>query len=175
MSTSEVCTVQQIIHGRRGTYKLIPVKLQNTKKVWVRKPGRGIIPARACSLERYDYQKHKENTASSLKVVGVAELVDEPLASLGLLHDPFLVVLAQGTGQLVVVHGGTVLPLTPQGRYLDGVNDLEDSLLPVDPVDVVAVGGRLQQELLDKLPQVDVGARLGGDVLGVVGLLVRDV
>lgn len=128
------------IHGGLGNYKL-PVKLQNTKKVWVRKPGRGIIPARACSLERYDYKTHKENTA--LKVVGVAELVDKPLASLGLLHNPLLVVLAQGTGQLVIVHCGPVLPLAPQGRHLDRVDDLEDSLLPVDPVDVVAVGSWL--------------------------------
>ena len=42
-------------------------------------------------------------------MVRVAELVDQPLTSLRLLHDPLLVVLSQGPGQLVVVHGGTVL------------------------------------------------------------------
>ena len=51
------------------------------------------------------------------------------------------------------------LSLSPQSGNLDRVDDLEDPLLPVDPVDVVAVQGRLEQELLDKLPEVDVGAR----------------
>ena len=105
----------------------------------------------------------------------MAELVDQPLTSLRLLHDPLLVVLSQRPGKLVIVHrwsvlGGktlrskksslsTNLSLSPQGGHLDRVNDLEDALLPVDPVDVVAVEGGLQQQLLDKLPQVDVRAR----------------
>ena len=51
------------------------------------------------------------------------------------------------------------LSLSPQSGDLDRVNDLEDSLLPIDPVDVVAIEGGLQQELLDELPEVDVRAR----------------
>ena len=108
----------------------------------------------------------------------MAELVDQPLTSLRLLHDPLLVVLSQRPGKLVIVHRWSVLgetniyiiiialkssvstnlSLSPQGGHLDRVNDLEDALLPVDPVDVVAVEGGLQQQLLDKLPQVDVCA-----------------
>jgi len=74
----------------------------------------------------------------------VAELVDQPLTSLGLLHDPLLVVLSQRPGKLVIVHRWSVLSLSPQGGHLDRVNNLEDALLPVDPVDVVAVEGGLQ-------------------------------
>jgi len=92
-------------------------------------------------------------------MVRVAELVNQSLTSLSLLHDPFLVVLPQRPRQLVVVHRRSVLSLSPQSGNLDRVDDLEDPLLPVDPVDVVAVQGRLEQELLDKLPEVDVGAR----------------
>lgn len=55
----------------------------------------------------------------------------------------------------------THLPLAPQRRHLHRVDDLEDALLPVDPVNVVAVEGGLQQQLLDKLPEVDVGAWSG--------------
>ena len=39
----------------------------------------------------------------------------------------------------------------------DGVDDLEDALFPVDPVDASGVEVGLVQELLDELPQVDVG------------------
>ena len=127
-------------------------------------------------------------------MVWVAELINQPLTSLGLLHDPFLVVLPQRTRQLVVVHRWSVLrkeslyrnrstgllmtvkdwdskdgilkfyhsshlSLPPQRGDLDRVDDLEDPLLPVDPVDVVAIEGGLQQELLDELPEVDVRAR----------------
>ena len=61
--------------------------------------------------------------------------------------------------QNVVFRSLLYLSLSPQSGNLDRVDDLEDPLLPVDPVDVVAVQGRLEQELLDKLPEVDVGAR----------------
>jgi len=91
-------------------------------------------------------------------MVWVAELIDQPLTSLRLLHDPFLVVLAERSRQLVIVHRWSVLSLSPQSGDLDRVNDLEDSLLPIDPVDVVAIEGGLEEELLDELPQVDVGS-----------------
>ena len=42
-------------------------------------------------------------------MVRMAELVDQSLAPLRLLHDSLLVVLSQGPRQLVVVHGRTVL------------------------------------------------------------------
>ena len=50
------------------------------------------------------------------------------------------------------------LSLAPECGHLDGVDYLEDPLGSVDPVDVVTVGGGLQQQLLDELPEVDVGA-----------------
>ena len=42
-------------------------------------------------------------------MVGMAELVDEALGPLRLLHDALLVVLAQRPRQLVVVHRRSVL------------------------------------------------------------------
>ena len=50
------------------------------------------------------------------------------------------------------------LSLAPESCHLDRVDDLEDPLLPVDPVDVVAVRRGLEEQLLDKLPEVDVSA-----------------
>ena len=44
-----------------------------------------------------------------LHMVGMAELVDEALGPLRLLHDALLVVLAQRPRQLVVVHRRSVL------------------------------------------------------------------
>ena len=74
------------------------------------------------ALTRLDYcAPHPEhNTCSEeeggnihkvkgLEVVRMAELVDQSLTPLRLLHDSLLVVLSQGPGQLVVVHGWTVL------------------------------------------------------------------
>ena len=45
----------------------------------------------------------------NLKMVWVAELIYQSLASLGLLHDSLLVVLPQRTRQLVVVHRWPIL------------------------------------------------------------------
>ena len=50
------------------------------------------------------------------------------------------------------------LSLSPKCSHFGRVDNFEDALLPVDPVDVVSVGPGLQQQLLDKLPEVDVGA-----------------
>ena len=102
----------------------------------------------------------------------MAELVDQPLASLGLLHDTLLVVLPQRTRQLVVVHCRTVLPLTPESGNLHGVHNLEDALLSIDPVDVVGVEGRLEEKLLDELPEMDVGAGPGGALDGGLSFLL---
>ena len=43
----------------------------------------------------------------------LAELIDQSLGPFGLLHDTFLIVLANGPTQLIVVHGGAILPLAP--------------------------------------------------------------
>lgn len=88
----------------------------------------------------------------------MTELVDQPLGSLGLLHDPLLVVLTDGARELIVVHGGSVLAFAPQTSNTHAVLDLEDALLAVQPADARAVQLRLLQQLLQELPQVDVGA-----------------
>jgi hypothetical protein len=66
-------------------------------------------------------------------------------------------------GQLVVVHGRPVLPLAPELRHAHRVSDLEDALVAVDPVDAAGVRLRLAQQLLDELPEVDVGRGPGVD------------
>ena len=91
-----------------------------------------------------------------LEGVRVAELVDEPLRTLRLLHDALAVVLADAAAQLVVVHGRPVLALAPQFGDADAVLDLEDAARTVQPADGRAVQRRLRQQLLQELPQVDV-------------------
>ena len=59
--------------------------------------------------------------------VGRAELVDKSFGVDGLLNDAFLVVLANGSRQLVIVHLRSVLAFTPQLRYTHRVFDLKDS------------------------------------------------
>ena len=49
----------------------------------------------------------------------MAELVDEPLRALRLLHDALLVVLPQRAAQLVVVHGRAILLKTPASCNLE--------------------------------------------------------
>jgi len=105
-----------------------------------------------------------------LQVVRGAELVDEPLGSLRLLHDALLVILPQRSRQLVVVHRRPVFPLAPQVRHPDRVDDLEDALVAVHPVDAAGVKVWLVQELLHELPKVDVGR--GRSVGGRRGLWV---
>ena len=55
------------------------------------------------------------------------ELVDQALGDVGLADDALLVILADGAAQLVVVHGGAVLPDAPQPGHLRGVLDFEDA------------------------------------------------
>lgn len=98
---------------------------------------------------------------SFLKTVRMAELVDQPLRPLRLLHDALLVVLPDGPAELVVVHGRPVLPLAPEPGDADRVLDLEDALRPVQPPYAASVEMGLAQQLLQELPQVDVGVRSG--------------
>lgn len=96
-----------------------------------------------------------------LKTIWMAELVDQPLRPLCLLHDALLVVLPDGPAQLVVIHGRPVLPLAPEPGDSDRVFNFEDPLWPVQPSDAASVQVRLAQQLLQELPQVDVGMRAG--------------
>lgn len=58
---------------------------------------------------------------------GVHKLVDEALGDVWLPDDALLVILADGAAQLVVVHGGAVLPDAPQPGHLGGVLNFEDA------------------------------------------------
>ena len=64
------------------------------------------------------------------------------------------------------------LSFAPQGGNLDRINNFEDALWPVDPVDVVSIQVRLHKQFLDKLPQMDVGPRPRGRFLRGFGLLL---
>lgn len=92
----------------------------------------------------------------------MAKLIDKPLTSFSFLHNSFFVILSQRTGELVVVHRWAVLPLSPESRNLDRVDNFEYSLLPVQPVDEVPEVLRLEEQLLDELPEMNVGARPRG-------------
>ena len=97
---------------------------------------------------------------------GLTELVHQPTALRGFLDDSFLVVLAHGAAQFVVVHHRPVLAGAPQGGHFLGVLDLEDAFLAVDPPDAVGVGGVSgHEELHEELPEVDatpISAAIGG-------------
>lgn len=58
---------------------------------------------------------------------GVHELVDKALGDVRLPDDALLVILADGTAQLVVVHGRPVLADAPQPGHLGGVLNFEDA------------------------------------------------
>lgn len=88
----------------------------------------------------------------------MTELVHQSLGPLRLLHDALLIVLPDGAGELVIVHSWSVLPLSPEARHTNTVFDLEHSLRAIQPPYAGAVELGLVQELLQELPQVDVGA-----------------
>jgi len=68
---------------------------------------------------------------NSSQAVGMAKLVHQSLAALRLLHDALLVVLSDAAAELVIVHGGPVLPLAPEPCHPHRVLDLEDSLAAI--------------------------------------------
>lgn len=88
----------------------------------------------------------------------MAELIDQPLAALRLLHDPLLVVLPDAAAQLVVVHGWPILSLAPEPGHADRVLDLEHALAAVQPAYAGPVHAGALQQFLQELPEVDVRA-----------------
>lgn len=90
----------------------------------------------------------------------MAELVDQSLRSFRLLHDALLVVLPNGTRQLIVVHGRSILATSPQSGHAHRVLDLEHSLRAVQPADGRAVLLWIGQQLFEELPEMNVGATL---------------
>lgn len=81
-----------------------------------------------------------------VELVGVA-------LSVHLGHDIFVIVVAQRAAQLVVVHVGLALTLTPAPRHLIGVRHLELAV-GAFPGDAASVGA-VRQELQEELPQLD--------------------
>lgn len=68
---------------------------------------------------------------NSSQAVRMAKLVHQSLAALRLFHNALLVVLPDTATELVIVHGGPVLPLAPEPRHPHRVLDLEDPLAAV--------------------------------------------
>lgn len=91
----------------------------------------------------------------------MTELVYQSLGPFCLLHDALLVVLANGSTEFIIIHGRAILPFTPKASDSHGVFDLEYSFGPVEPPDATAVEMRLAKQLLQKLPEMDVGVRPG--------------
>ena len=85
---------------------------------------------------------------TNLIQAGEVELVGVPLA-VDLGHNVLVVVVAQRTTQLVVVHVGLRLALPPAARHLVWVDQLKLALraLPGDAGGVGGVGEKLQEEL----------------------------
>lgn len=80
--------------------------------------------------------------AVKVKLVGVALAVDFG-------HDVFVIIVAQRTAQLVVVHVWLALPLAPAPGHFIWIRHLKLSVgaLPGDAASVGAVGQELQEEL----------------------------
>lgn len=92
---------------------------------------------------------HSLGETNEVEFVGVPFAVD-------LGHDVLVVVVPQGTTELVVVHVRLALPFTPTSGNLVWVDELEFSVrsLPRDAADVLLVRQQLQKEL----PQLDLTA-----------------
>lgn len=77
-----------------------------------------------------------------VKLVGVAFAVDFG-------HDVFVIIVAQRTAQLVVVHVWLALPFPPASGHFVWIRHLELSIgaFPGDAAGVGAVGQELQEEL----------------------------
>ena len=111
-------------------------------KVWKRSSSQGGIQALA--------QLHQ---GVKVKLVSVTLPVN-------FLHDVLVIVISQSPAHLVVVHVGLGLPLAPPAGHLVGVGHLElaRGALPGDEGD----GGRVRQELEEKLPKLDLSGWLDG-------------
>lgn len=84
--------------------------------------------------------------AMEVELVGITLAMD-------LGHDVLVIVVAEGTAELVVVHVRLALPFPPAPGHLVWVRHLE---LPIGPLPGDAVGvGAVRQELQEELPQLD--------------------
>lgn len=140
---------------------------------------RGREIERACNDEEESAEgrgkEEGEMEGTPLQTVRMAELVHQSLAALRLLHDALLVVLPDAAAELVVVHRGPVLPLAPEPRHAHRVLDLEDPLAAVQPAYAGAVNARALQQLLQKLPQVDVASAVAHLATAVATITITAV
>lgn len=60
----------------------------------------------------------------------------------------------QGSAHGLIIHIRLVLVLPPQSGHSFGVNQLENALLPLHPLDVPGTGVFVLQQLQQKLPKV---------------------
>lgn len=60
----------------------------------------------------------------------------------------------EGSAHSLIVHVRLVLVFPPQSGYSFGVNQLENALVPLHPLDVPGTGVFVLQQLQQKLPQV---------------------
>lgn len=68
-------------------------------------------------------------------------------------HNVLIVVVSEGSAQLVIIHVGLALALSPAPGHLVGVCHLE---LPIGPLPRDAVGiGTVRKQLKEELPQLD--------------------
>ncbi|RUS72172.1 hypothetical protein EGW08_020067, partial [Elysia chlorotica] len=83
----------------------------------------------------------------------ISELVDQPLA-VHFVEDSASVHRPEGAAHRLVVHVWLVLVLAPEPRHGLAVDELEDALVAVGPLDVVRAGVSALEQLQEELPQV---------------------
>ena len=74
-----------------------------------------------------------ELAISVLQVIRMAKLIYQSLRTFRLLHDSLLIVLTNGSGQFVIIHGWSILTSTPQFGHSNGVFNFEDTLIAINP------------------------------------------
>jgi len=91
--------------------------------------------------------------------VGMTKLVHESLRPFSFFHYPLSVVLANGSGELVVVHGWSIFSQAPTSCDAHAVFNFENSTSLIQPLDTtVRLLSKFFQQLFQKLPEVNVGS-----------------
>lgn len=75
------------------------------------------------------------------------------------MHDVLVVVVAQGTTQLVIIHVGFALPVSPLASDFVRIQKFEFAIVPF-PFDTRAVFRRVGQQFQQELPQLDLTATI---------------
>lgn len=71
------------------------------------------------------------------------------------LYDTLFVVLADGSTQLVIIHGRTVFSFPPQSGNSWRVFDFENAIGATDPFDAATVIVRLEKKLFQEFPKMN--------------------